>query len=179
MMLQSKRIVFRKMEIEDIPTYHQWRNDLEVMQTTNLDLDRYSVEETKQFVETVILGSEQSKTYILEERDEKTAIGITSLIHIDYKNRNAECVIDIGNKEYWGKGYATEALQLLLDYAFLELNMHRIALRVFSFNEKAIHVYKKIGFMEEGRSRESIYRNGEWHDIIHMGILKEEYRSVN
>ncbi|GAF15803.1 LOW QUALITY PROTEIN: acetyltransferase [Bacillus sp. JCM 19046] len=177
-MLQSKRITLRKMESEDIPTYHEWRNDIEVMQTTNLDLDRYSVEETKQFVETVILGSQQSKTYILEERDEKQRIGITSLIHVDYKNRNAECIIDIGHKEYWGKGYATEALQLLLDYAFLELNMHRIALRVFSFNEKAIHVYKKIGFIEEGRSRESIYRNGDWHDIIHMGILKEEYRSV-
>lgn len=91
------------------------------------------------------------------------------------QNRNAECIIDIGEKECWGKGYGREALQLLLDYAFLELNLHRVSLRVFSFNEKAIRLYERLGFKDEGRSRQSLYRDGRWHDICHMGILQEEY----
>lgn len=66
---------------------------------------------------------------------------------------------------------------MLLDYAFLELNLHRISLRVFSLNERAIHIYNKIGFVQEGVVRESLYRSGKWHDIIIMGILKREYFS--
>ncbi|GGN59169.1 hypothetical protein GCM10007971_21970 [Oceanobacillus indicireducens] len=64
---------------------------------------------------------------------------------------------------------------MLLDYAFLELNMHRVSLRVFSHNEKAIHIYNKLGFVKEGVIRESLYRNGIWHDIIVMGVLKKDY----
>jgi RimJ/RimL family protein N-acetyltransferase len=66
---------------------------------------------------------------------------------------------------------------VLLAYAFLELNLHRVSLRVFSLNEKAIHIYHKLGFVEEGVMRQSLYRNGQWHDIILMGLLKEEYLS--
>ena len=132
---------------------------------------------TSHFVKNIILNSASSKNYIIEESEGNTAIGVTSLINIDTKNRNAECIIDIGEKEYWGKGYGTEALKMLLEYAFLELNLHRVSLRVFSFNESAIHIYNKIGFRKEGIMRESIYRNGKWHDIIIMGVLKREYLS--
>ncbi|MBS4192363.1 GNAT family N-acetyltransferase [Bacillus sp. FJAT-49705] len=76
------------------------------------------------------------KSYIILEKKTETPIGITSLINIDYKNRNAECIIDIGKKDSWGKGYGTETMGLLLDYAFLEMNLYRVSLRVFSFNER-------------------------------------------
>ncbi|WP_100333611.1 GNAT family N-acetyltransferase [Bacillus alkalisoli] len=176
-MLNSKNLRLRKMDKEDIEKYHLWRNDIDVMATTSLALDAYTFEETKEFVEKVILNSNSSKSYIIEMKEDNFIIGVTSLINIDTKNRNAECIIDIGEKEYWGKGYGTEALKILLDYAFLELNLHRVSLRVFSLNERAIHIYKKLGFVKEGVVRESLYRNGKWHDIITMGILKKEYTS--
>ena len=163
----------------DIEKYHSWRNDLDVMNTTSLSLDLYSLDETRHFVENIILNSPSSKSYIIEERESNTAIGVMSLINIDTKNRNAECIIDIGEKEYWGKGYGTEALKTLLEYAFLELNLHRVSLRVFSLNEKAIRIYDKLGFVKEGVMRESLYRNGKWHDIIIMGVLKREYLTLN
>lgn len=174
-MFESERLRLRKMVREDIERYHSWRNNIDVMITTNPSLDLYSLEETREFVENVILNSNSSKSYIISENNSQVPIGITSLINIDYKNRNAECIIDIGEKEYWGKGYGKESLKLLLDYAFFELNLHRISLKVFSFNEKAIRLYSKLGFKNEGLSRQSLYRNGIWNDIIHMGILKEEY----
>ncbi|HLR51672.1 MAG TPA: GNAT family protein [Candidatus Avamphibacillus sp.] len=174
-MFESNRIRLRKMVEEDIEIYHAWRNDMGVMNTTNPSLDVYSFQETKEFVENVILASSSSKSYIIEEKSQQRSIGITSLINLDYKNRNAECIIDIGEKEFWGKGYGKEALKLLLDYAFLEMNFHRVSLRVFSFNEKAIGLYEKLGFKHEGVSRQSLFRDGKWHDIYHMGVLYNEY----
>jgi len=175
MLFESSRIYFRKMTEEDVPVYHKWRNDPEVMRTTSPYLDVYTLAETRAFVEQVILGSGTSKSYMIIEKETQMPIGITSLIHIDPKNRNAECIIDIGEKEYWGKGYGTEALSLLLDYAFSEMNLHRVSLGVFAFNLKAISLYKKIGFKQEGIAREFAFREGSWHDLLHMGILKHEY----
>ncbi len=152
-----------------------WRNDPEVMHSTSPFLDVYSMEATSEFVEQVILGSASSKSYIMTEKNNGTPFGIVSLVNIDYKNRNAECIIDIGEKEYWGKGYGAEGMKLLLDFAFNEMNLHRLALNVFSFNEKAIHLYKKLGFQIEGSSRESLFRDGKWHDVIQMGLLQQEY----
>ncbi|WP_017186256.1 GNAT family N-acetyltransferase [Alkalibacillus haloalkaliphilus] len=175
-MFSSNRIYLRKVELGDTELYQSWLNDVDVMYSTNPSLDVYSYEDTRRFVENVLVNSNTSKSYIIVERNGET-IGITSLINMDYKNRNAECIIDLGNKQYWGKGYAKEALTILLNYAFMELNLHRVSLRVFDFNEAAIHLYQKLGFKEEGRSRESLYRNGEWHDMIHMGLLKNEFNN--
>lgn len=174
-MFVSERIGLRKMQNEDVEIYHAWRNDSQVMYSTNPSLDVYSLEETKEFVEKIILQASSSKSYIIYDKQNSKPIGITSLINIDAKNRNAECIIDIGEKDYWGQGYGHEALSLLLNYAFLEMNLNRIYLRVFSFNEKAISLYHKLGFMHEGRSRQTLFRNGQWQDIVHMGILQDEY----
>ena len=178
MLFESSRIKLRKMTKEDAELYNKWRNDMEVMHSTNPSLDIYTIDSTNEFVEHVILGSSTAKSYIIVEKADEIVIGIISLINIDYKNRNAECIIDIGEKEYWGKGYGSESLKLLLDYVFYEMNLHRVSFKVFSFNDRAINLYNKIGFHKEGNSRQSLFRNGKWHDIIHMGILKNEYLKV-
>ncbi len=175
MLFQSERIYLRKMTGEDVDVYHTWRNDVEVMRTTNPSMDVYTWEDTNGFVNQVILHASSSKSYMIVDSQTNRPIGITSLIQFDLKNRNAECIIDIGEKEYWGKGYGREALKLLLDYAFLEMNLHRVSLRVFSFNEKAIKLYEKLGFKQEGISRQYLFREGKWHDLVHMGILQQEY----
>lgn len=175
MLFQSERLVCRKMTMEDAEQYHAWRNDLEVMQSTSPFLDTYTMEETRDFMQHVILGSASSKSYLLLLKESGKPIGIMSLIHIDLKNRNAECILDIGDKDCWGQGYGAEAMRLLLDYAFLEMNLHRLGLRVFSFNQRAIRLYEKVGFTREGSARQSLFRGGSWHDVIYMGILQNEY----
>ncbi|MDX8046671.1 GNAT family protein [Gracilibacillus sp. S3-1-1] len=174
-MFSSQRISLRKVDRTDAEKYHIWRNDMEVMSYTNLSLDQYTIEDTQHFVESVLMDASSSKSYMIVDNEENLSIGITSLIHIDGKNRNAECIIDIGEKQYWGNGYGKEALSLLLDFAFNELNLHRISLNVFSFNKRAIHVYQSLGFIQEGTSRQALFRNGQWHDIIQMGILQAEW----
>src|SRR5690625_2219724 len=116
------------------------------MQSTSHTLDIYPLEATKKFVENVMLGSHAAKSYIMVERENEMPIGVLSLINIDFKNRNTECIIDIGEKEYWGKGYGKEGLKLLLDFAFYEMNLHRVSLIVFSFNVWAYSLYNYILF---------------------------------
>lgn len=140
MILESNKIKLKKMTSEDTEIYHKWRNDQEVMASTNPYLDSYCLEDTKVFVDSVILGAANAKSYIIVHKETDQAIGVTSLINIDTKNRNAECIIDIGEKSFWGKGIGTEVMTVLLVYAFMEMNLHRVELRVFSFNTGAIRL---------------------------------------
>ncbi|WP_371362116.1 Spermidine N(1)-acetyltransferase [Sporomusa rhizae] len=173
-MFENKNIKLRKLSTSDYATYHDWRNDIEVMKTTSPQLDIYTLEETEQFI-SMIASQSASKGYMIEHKETGKTVGIVSLINIDYKNRSAECIIDIGARDMWGKGIGTEAMSLILEFAFNELNLHRVYLKVFSFNERAIKLYEKMGFIHEGKFRQALYRTGKWHDIVIMSILKNEY----
>jgi len=83
--------------------------------------------------------------------------------------------IDIGDRDEWGKGYGTDAMRVMLRYAFVELNLHRVSLNVFEYNPRAIRSYEKCGFVREGRRRQALNRDGRRWDVIHMGILREEW----
>lgn len=173
-MFENKMIKLRKLSANDYTTYHDWRNDIEVMETTSPQLDIYTLEETEQYISAIVSQS-TAKGYLIEYKETEQTVGIVSLINIDYKNRSAECIIDIGVKDMWGKGIGTAAISLILEFAFNELNLHRVYLQVFSFNERAIKLYEKMGFIHEGKFRQALYRMGKWHDIVIMGILKDEY----
>lgn len=173
-MFENEAVKLRKLATNDYTIYHNWRNDMEVMETTSPYLDMYTLEETEQFI-TAIVSQSDAKGYMIEHKKTGQTVGIVSLINIDYKNRSAECIIDIGAKDMWGKGVGTAAVSLILEFAFLELNLHRVYLQVFSFNKKAIKLYEKTGFIYEGKQREALYRMGKWHDIVMMSILENEY----
>lgn len=113
-MFPTNRIHLRKVTEKDEESYHSWRNDMEVMEYTNPYFDLYTFEETESFIES-IRNAPSSKSYIIELIEGKHPIRIVSLINIDYKNCNAEGVIDTGNKDYWGNGYGEEAMTLLLN----------------------------------------------------------------
>ena len=102
-------------------------------------------------------------------------IGFVALHSIEWNNGSALLSIGIGEPAYRGKGYGTDALQLILRYAFAELNLHRIGLDVISDNTRAIQAYKKAGFLHEGTLRSAVLRDGRRHDRMLMGILREEW----
>lgn len=94
---------------------------------------------------------------------------------IDVRNRNFMIGLSIIDKEYRGKGYGSEAIRLLCDFAFLELNMHRVHLGCYAFNEKAVRLYQYLGFTVEGVNRAFVYRNGRYYDECVMGLLREDW----
>jgi RimJ/RimL family protein N-acetyltransferase len=105
------------------------------------------------------------------------AIGFISLGGINWVHGSAWVGIGIGDPAFWSKGYGTEAMQLLLHYAFDELNLYRVSLNVFEYNERAVRSYVKSGFVVEGRARRMFVREGRRWDFIYMGILRDEWAS--
>jgi len=83
--------------------------------------------------------------------------------------------IGIGDRDYWSKGYGTDAMKLCLRYAFMELGAQRVSLGLFDYNPRALKSYEKAGFRLEGRTRGDMLRNGQRHDSLWMGILRDEW----
>ncbi|MGE8203116.1 GNAT family N-acetyltransferase [Heyndrickxia sp. NPDC080065] len=104
-------------------------------------------------------------------------IGYIEVSDILWNHRVGWLAIAIGEKNQRGNGYGYESLKQALNFAFYELNLHRVQLTVFSYNKPAIALYKKLGFQQEGIYREFIHRNGETHDMLLFGLLKREWES--
>lgn len=114
--------------------------------------------------------------FAIESIDEGKYIGECGIKKVDWKNRKTEIYIFLGN-EYVGKGYGTDAIQVLLRFIFEQMNLNKVKLTVFSFNTRAIKCYEKCGFKIEGKLRDELYKDGNYQDLIIMGILKEEFYS--
>jgi RimJ/RimL family protein N-acetyltransferase len=102
-------------------------------------------------------------------------VGSIGLMAIDWRSRKAEIGIMIGDKRYWNKGYGTEAMRLILQHGFETLNLHRLYLRVFSDNSRAVRAYEKAGFVLEARMRETNFDNGRYRDDLMMSMLRPEW----
>jgi RimJ/RimL family protein N-acetyltransferase len=102
-------------------------------------------------------------------------VGEIELDGINWTNRNCFVGIGIGDSTDWGKGYGTDAMKVILAFAFLELNLHRVSLNVFDYNPRAVASYVKAGFVIEGRERQYLNRAGRRWDVIYMGILRSEW----
>ncbi|HDN79985.1 MAG: N-acetyltransferase [Chloroflexi bacterium] len=172
-MLRGRKVRLRAPEREDLPLFVRWLNDTEVTRYLTLYWP-LSMAEEEQWFEN-LLKRENDRVFVIETEEGKP-IGNMGLHNIDWKNRKAVLGIFIGEKDYWGKGYGTDAIKTLLRFAFEELNLNRVELRVFEFNTRAIRCYEKCGFVTEGRLRQSLFRNGRYHDELVMAVLREEWK---
>jgi RimJ/RimL family protein N-acetyltransferase len=102
-------------------------------------------------------------------------IGFVGMDGINWVHGEAWLGIGIGDRRFWGQGYGTEAVRLILKYGFGELNLYRISLNVFDYNGRAIGSYQKAGFKIEGRARSAVKRDGKRWDLVFMGILGSEW----
>jgi RimJ/RimL family protein N-acetyltransferase len=109
---------------------------------------------------------------------DKRLIGLIGLYTVFQPQREAFMGIQIGERDYWGKGYGTDALRVLLRYAFNELNLYRVSLSVLEGNARAIRSYEKCGFRYEGRERQAWAYDGRRWDEIYMGLLREEWLTM-
>jgi Acetyltransferase (GNAT) domain len=102
-------------------------------------------------------------------------IGTAYLNQIHPINRSAEFAIAIWDSAFWGQGAGEWASREVLRHGFLDLNLHRIYLYALAYNTRALHLYEKLGFRREGRLEAAIYKNGEYHDLVVMGYLRDRY----
>lgn len=173
-MLETRRLVLRMLEERDGEQIIIWRNQKEII---NQLFSNFGIikKQHDQWFESYVNNSKRLE-FIIETKENKKPIGTVGLNNIDYKNQKAELGILIGEFSEQSKGYGFEAISKLLVYAFNEMNMQKISLQTFYDNIKAINLYKKNGFKEDGVLRNEIYKNGKFKDVIVMSLLREEWK---
>lgn len=177
MTMDNYRVYLRALEPEDYKTTINWRNDDEIWSMVGGPKYFVSSDYECRWLLEAINNKNQIRLGIsLTESDE--LIGMISLINLDRINRSAECSYMIGVKKYWEKGYATEAMRLILDFAFNERNLKRISVKILDINLASIRMCEKCGYKKEGELRNSVYKTGKYHNQIIMSVLREEFDEV-
>ncbi|UCC16214.1 MAG: GNAT family N-acetyltransferase [Dehalococcoidales bacterium] len=178
-MLKGEKVILRPVKRSDLDYFIVWANDPEVMRYMGgyLPMTEMAGEND---IEDIPKQSNTEVAFIIEAVAEETCRSIGSIVlsKINHKDHCATFAITIGEKDYWNKGYGTEATRLIIRYGFEQLNLHRISSFVFSFNERSIRMHLRAGFIEEGRRKESIYINGTCHDSVMFGLLKKEWQAM-
>jgi RimJ/RimL family protein N-acetyltransferase len=177
-MLRGTKVELRPFRRSDLAYFVKWFNDPEVMQYLSFYLPMTEMTEEK-FIENLANNPGTDVYFVIEaiENDGNKAIGSIGLNGIHPKDHFATFGIAIGEKEYWSKGYGTEAAKLIIKYGFEQLNLHRISSIVYDFNERSLRMHLSVGFKEEGRRREMAFKNGKYADVVVFGLLRKEWQA--
>jgi RimJ/RimL family protein N-acetyltransferase len=176
MILEGKKVRLRPLRAEDLDPIMEWINDEEVTQTLLIGRFPMTREMELEWIEGRLKGSESDVMFVMEKLD-GTYLGGINFFRIQAIERIAELGLVIGRKSEWGKGYGTEAMRLFISYGFDQLNLHMIYLGVLPHNTYAHKMYLSLGFQEEGRLRHRVYKSGQYHDMITLSLLREEWLS--
>jgi RimJ/RimL family protein N-acetyltransferase len=178
-MFSGELVTLGPIQREYLPRYVEWLNDWEIRRFLAPTLAHpYTMEDEEEWFNQQRQAKNEHHFAILT-REQDQLIGNCGLHQIDGSNHNAILGIFIGDKNYWSKGYGTDATRTLLRFAFGEANLHRVELEVFAFNPRAIRMYEKVGFKLEGVRRQALFREGAWHDEHIMAILQDEWIAPN
>jgi RimJ/RimL family protein N-acetyltransferase len=157
--------------------FSRWNRDSEYARLLDDEPPKlYSVKSFKAWLERKFDQDDEFRYFFtIRTLEGDQLIGFIGLFGIQWNHGSAWVGIGLGERDYWGKGYGTDAMRLILRYAFRELNLYRLNLDVFAYNPRAIRSYEKAGFKIEGREPKSVLRDGQRYDMILMGILREEW----
>jgi RimJ/RimL family protein N-acetyltransferase len=157
--------------------FNRWQRDSEYWRLMASEAAfPHSVPAIKKWVEKDLEPDPPSfSMFLIRALEDDRLIGDIGLDSVRDGHGDTFVGIGIGERDYWGKGYGTDAMRVILRYAFTELNLERVSLNVFEYNPRAIRSYEKAGFQHEGRARGVLHRAGRRWDLIYMGILRQEY----
>jgi RimJ/RimL family protein N-acetyltransferase len=177
-MFTGKHIQLRSLELKDAEVIVQVYNFLEARRFLD-DPAPLSQDDAKQWIRKTW---EQRKAhpsffFAIELRESKELLGVCGLFGVQKINRKAELMITLFDESNRIKGFGTEALKLLLDYGFNQLNLHRIVLFTHEINKRAQRVYEKMGFKPGGRRRQASFSEGTYHDLLLFDMLASEFRN--
>jgi diamine N-acetyltransferase len=175
--LIGERLYLRPLEKADLPVIREWANDPEIRRLTG-EVKPMGEAGAEEFYGRVC-GDPDRVWFLIILKEGDRPIGEAGLLRMFPAWRTTDLSIIIGDKGAWGQGYGTEAILLLLNYAFGHLNFHRVAIGVVDFNERALGFYEKIGFKREGVQRDGYYYAHKYHDFVMMSILDDEFRMLH
>jgi RimJ/RimL family protein N-acetyltransferase len=172
--LESTRLYLREVRLSDVTEiYYRWMNDPEVIQCLQTRFYPNSIEGLRAYVDEKL--NDRSNVFLaILLKDGERHIGNIKLGPIDWIHRRADIGIMIGEKDCWGKGYATEAIRLVADYAFSVLNLHKLTAGCEEHCRGSAKAFQKAGFVVEGLRRQQYYSRGLYADEILMGLVRPE-----
>jgi RimJ/RimL family protein N-acetyltransferase len=174
--LQGSLVRLTSEEPETLaPLESAWSADSEYSRLLDWDpARRFSARSCQKWIEK---GYEREDhfSFTIRTLAEERIIGRIGLDGIRWTHRDCFVGIGLGERQFWGKGYGTDAMMIILRYAFTELNLHRVTLDVFEYNQRGVRSYEKAGFVLEGRQRGQLLREGRRWDVLYMGILREDW----
>ena len=171
----GKKIALGPLRKDLVPLYTRWFNDFRTLRTLGAMPVPLTLEQEEKWYERAITRGNTDIAFTIYEKATALPIGNIGLHEIDRRNRTALFGITIGEPDARGKGYGTEATQLMLDFAFTVQGLHNVMLHVHVYNLAGIRAYTKAGFKEFGRRRESHFMGGKYWDVIHMECLASEW----
>lgn len=165
----------RELSRVDLQALNGWRNDREA-QNWLVNPFRFVADEVDAKWYDAYLGARANNIRLMIcESGARKPVGVVYLLSIDWIFRTCDFGILIGDRNEQGKGAGEFATRTILEYAFTDLNLHRVQLSVLAGNERARSLYRKVGFAEEGRARQAAFKNGAYVDLIQMAILAADY----
>ena len=171
--IEGERIYLREVRISDVnEDYYKWLNDNEIGQYLETRFQPQSIESIREYVSS-LLGSCESIFLAIIVKENDKHIGNIKLGPINWLHRFADVSLMLGDKENWGKGYGTEAIKLVVDYAFSRLNLHRLNAGIYENNVGSIKVFTKVGFKEEGTLIKKRFFKGQYINEKIFGIINE------
>jgi RimJ/RimL family protein N-acetyltransferase len=174
-MIQGSKVLLRALTRADLPRLCAFNNDIAVELAGGGDppMPQSLARLEAEFDAGLGSGGRDGTSFAIEADGQ--LIGQCALFRFNHVAHSAELGITIGDKAYWGRGYGSEAISLLVDYAFRHHNLHRIYLTVNGDNARAIAAYTRGGFVEEGRLRDHAWSDGRYIALVYMGILRGEW----
>jgi len=172
--LEGKRVYLRKIRVDDVnEAYFRWMNDSTVNQFLESRFYPHSLETLKDYVSGKV-NDENNAFFAIILKEDDRHIGNIKLGPINTIHRFADIGILIGEKDCWGKGYATEAIHLIVKYAFDKLNLNKVTAGCYAPNKGAIEAFKKANFSQEGIRKNHCYYNGKYVDDILLGLVRSK-----
>ncbi len=178
-MIPGQRIRLRPIEKDDLPRFVKWFGDPELRGHLEMHLPMSLGQEERWYERNLQAGDTQAFAIDAQPADMAVGpwihIGSCGFHSVEWRHRSAELGIVIGARDYWNRGYGTDAVRTLCAFGFYTLNLNRIGLRVFADNARAIRCYQKAGFQEEGRLRQDNFNGGAYRDTLLMGLLRADW----
>jgi RimJ/RimL family protein N-acetyltransferase len=176
---QQTRLTDEDPEIID-KAFARWNLDSEYLRLLDSDPPRlWSEKQFKDWFEKDLEKNDPNDFFfMIRPLDGEQPIGFTAIFDLHWNHGDALVAIALGDRKYWGNGFGTDAMQILLQYAFSEMNLRRVTLIVFDYNPRARRSYEKCGFVHEGTVRGVIQREGRRWDWHYMGILQQEWDQI-
>jgi RimJ/RimL family protein N-acetyltransferase len=176
--IDGKTIALAPLNQEHVEIYTRWINSEKVRMYSRNEVPR-SVDEIKKWFEPKGDGPKEDIGFEIWHKEDQKLIGFCGLNNINYFHSFANLYMEIGEVEYWNQGIATEATKLIIEYGFLELNMNKIYVEIFSPNIGSIKAAKKAGFIHEATLKQQIYVEGDYVDVERFCLLKDKWMEKN